>query len=202
MNATIMGDGPRYRVARAAAGPRVYLRPPTLRDRDEVLAMNRLSARLYKGLAAPMTSARVFGAYVRRCRRPDYLGLLVCRRDDRAIVGCVNLSQIVRGGFQSAYMGYQVFAPFANQRYMTEALALVLRLVFRTLRLHRVEANIQPGNGPSIALVRRAGFRQEGFSPRYLKVAGRWRDHERWAITVEDWKALASRAAGPARRHR
>jgi ribosomal-protein-alanine N-acetyltransferase len=68
--------------------------------------------------------------------------------------------------------------------------------VFRDLRLHRVEANIQPHNAPSIALVRRAGFTREGYSPRYLKVAGRWRDHERWALTVETWKALQAKRRG------
>ena len=50
-------------------------------------------------------------------------------------------------------------------------------------------ANIQPGNKPSIALVKKAGFTREGFSRRYLKVCGRWRDHERWAILQEDWLA-------------
>ena len=70
---------------------------------------------------------------------------------------------------------------------MREWLCLVLKRAFRELRLHRVEANIQPGNTASLALVRRLGFRREGFSPRYLKVAGRWRDHERWALLAEEF---------------
>jgi ribosomal-protein-alanine N-acetyltransferase len=70
---------------------------------------------------------------------------------------------------------------------MREGLELLLRYVFRTMRLHRVEANIQPENAASVALMCGAGFRLEGHSPRYLKIGGRWRDHDRWAITREDW---------------
>ena len=172
---------------RLARGPRVYLRAPTLRDREEFLALSRASVSFYRGLASSPSTPRAFTAYVERSRRPDYVGILVCRREDDRIVGCVNLSQIVRGTFQSAYMGYQVFAPFARQRYMTDAMPLVLRVIFQQLRLHRVEANVQPTNTASIAVVRRAGFVKEGYSQRYLKISGRWRDHERWAITAELW---------------
>ena len=169
---------------------RVYLRAPSLRDADEFLELNRRSAVHFRGVAAPMTSRHQFSAYVRRSRTPEFAALLLCRREDDAIVGNVNLGQIVRGVFQSAYMGYQIFAPFANQGYMTAAMPLVLRFVFGTLKLHRVEANIQPTNAASLAVVRRAGFKKEGYSPRYLKIGGRWRDHERWTMTVEDWKVL------------
>ena len=72
---------------------------------------------------------------------------------------------------------------------MREGIDLVLRHAFLTLRLHRIEANIQPGNHASVALAQGAGFRREGFSPRYLKIGGRWRDHERWAILVDDWRS-------------
>jgi ribosomal-protein-alanine N-acetyltransferase len=65
---------------------------------------------------------------------------------------------------------------------------LALHYAFVRLKLHRLEANIQPGNQPSLALVTRLGFQREGFSPRYLKIAGRWRDHERWALLAEDWR--------------
>jgi [ribosomal protein S5]-alanine N-acetyltransferase len=122
-----------------------------------------------------------------RTTGPNRHRLLVCRRVDGAIVGVVNVSEIVRAAFQSAYLGYYAFRPHAGQGYMTEGLALVLRHAFRSLGLHRLEANIQPGNDPSRKLVRRLGFRKEGFSPRYLKIGGRWRDHERWAIVRETW---------------
>lgn len=156
-----------------------------------MLLRNAASARLYRGLATPMRTAMQFSAYLARCDRDDYEGLLVCRVSDDAIVGAFNLSQIVRGAFQSAYMGYQVFAPFQRQGYMSAAMPLVLRHAFRTLKLHRVEANIQPENRASLRLVRRVGFRKEGYSPRYLKIARRWRDHERWALLSEEWRRAA-----------
>jgi ribosomal-protein-alanine N-acetyltransferase len=71
---------------------------------------------------------------------------------------------------------------FAGTGLMTEALRAAVGYAFNELGLHRLEANIQPGNTASIALVRRLGFRQEGFSPRYLRINGEWRDHERWAL--------------------
>jgi ribosomal-protein-alanine N-acetyltransferase len=71
---------------------------------------------------------------------------------------------------------------------MSEAVRLVVDHGFRKLKLHRLEANIQPANTDSIALVKRLGFKREGYSPRYLKIGGRWQDHERWAVLREDWK--------------
>jgi ribosomal-protein-alanine N-acetyltransferase len=79
---------------------------------------------------------------------------------------------------------------------MTDALKLMLRHAFGKLKLHRLEANIQPGNAASIALVRRAGFVREGFSRKYLKIGGKWRDHERWAIIAEDWQAKTRKSRG------
>jgi len=64
---------------------------------------------------------------------------------------------------------------------------LVLAKAFRKLKLHRLEANIQPANHASRRLVKRLGFTREGLSPRYLKIAGRWRDHERWALLSDEW---------------
>lgn len=125
---------------------------------------------------------------VRGERRDDARRFEIRRAGDGAVVGSIEISRIARGNFQSAYLGYAILPGHRGQGYMTEALQLALRHAFRALRLHRVEANVEPGNEPSLALVRRAGFTREGFSRRYLKIGGRWRDHERWALLAEDWR--------------
>jgi ribosomal-protein-alanine N-acetyltransferase len=168
-------------------GKRVHLREPEASDRDEFVRLARASRALHRPwVYAPETPAQ-FDAYLNRSRMPTERCLLVVRSEDEAIVGVYNFSQIARGFFQSAYLGYYAFAPTAGSGLMAEGLELALGYAFRELKLHRVEANIQPGNERSKQLVERAGFRLEGFSPRYLKIGGRWRDHERWAITKEDF---------------
>ena len=181
--------------ATVITGERVFLRAPTTRDLAEFIALNRASARFHRGLVSPPAQPEQYAAFLKRCRRADCACFLICRREDSAIVGSINLSQIFRGGFQNAYLGYHVGGPYAGQGYLTDALRLVLRYAFEDLKLHRLEANIQPENVASLALVRRAGFVREGFSRRYLKVCGRWRDHERWAIIAEDWKSRNSKRA-------
>ncbi len=172
-----------------ATGATVYIRRPTTADRDEFIRLNRVSVHFYRGLVAPIATPSQFAKYIERCQRADFEGFLVCKKQDDTIVGWMNLSQIFMSGFKSCYLGYQVGAPFAGQGYMTEAIQLVMKYAFEKLKLHRLEANIQPGNDPSIALVKRAGFTREGYSRKYLKIGGRWRDHERWAIVVEDCRA-------------
>ena len=166
----------------------VYLRPPTARDRDALIDAYRRSAKLHRPWLSGPRDAAAFARYLKHVRQPTHASFLIRRVEDDAIVGVMNLNEIVRGVFHSAYLGYCAFAPFDGQGYMTEAMALLLRHAFTKMKLHRIEANVQPGNARSIALVKRCGFRLEGYSPRYLKIAGRWRDHERWAITVEDWR--------------
>jgi ribosomal-protein-alanine N-acetyltransferase len=169
-------------------GRRVYLRAPRPSDRDEFLGLVRASRELHRPWVYAPETARQFAAHVARCSNPAERCFLVCRRSDEAIAGTYNVSQISRGFFESAYLGYYAFAPSAGDGLMAEGLQLVLRHCFRRLKLHRLEANIQPDNERSKRLVERAGFRYEGYSPRYLKIGGRWRDHERWAITREDWE--------------
>ena len=178
-------------------GRRVAIREALASDTDEFVALMRTSRSFHAPWSFPPRDPVTFDALLRRARRDDFSVLLVTRRSDRRIVGFFSLSQIFRGSFQNAHLGYAVGAPFAGRGYMAEGLELVLRHAFGWLGLHRVEANIQPGNGASIALVRRSGFRNEGFSPRYLKIDGQWRDHERWAILAEDFESERSGRAGP-----
>jgi ribosomal-protein-alanine N-acetyltransferase len=174
---------------------RVYLRAPAPSDRDEFLTLMRASRAFHRPWATAPTDDDRFAAYLADSRRSDFEAMLVCRTEDDAILGFFNLSQIVRRSMQSAYLGYAVGKPFAGHGYMREGLELVVRNAFITMRLHRVEANIQPDNHASIALARGAGFRREGFSPRYLKIGGRWRDHERWALLADDWRARGEAAS-------
>lgn len=164
--------------------PRVIVRRMTARDEDEFLELVRVSADLHHPWISLPATREEFRAYLGRYDDPQSAeGLLVCVRQTGAIAGNININSIIRGRFQCGSLGYAAFAPTARQGYMSDGLGLVLRYAFEELRLHRLEANIQPGNHASRRLVERHGFRYEGYSPEMLFIDGAWRDHERWAIT-------------------
>jgi [ribosomal protein S5]-alanine N-acetyltransferase len=171
---------------------RVYLRVLARADRDEFLALARESRELHRPWTYPPERPDQFDDLFARSRRDDFVCLLACVHANHEIAGVFTVSQIVRGAFQSAYLGYYAHARYSRQGLMREAMEQVLDHSFGPLALHRLEANIQPGNQPSIALARGSGFRLEGFSPRYLLIGGQWRDHERYAITVDERAAQKS----------
>ncbi len=161
---------------------RVTVRQPVLADgRAFISAVARSHALHRHWVNAPKTRAE-FQAYLARMAQPGHLPFLVCERSTGALVGVINISNMVGGLFRSGYLGYYAFTGHERQGYMREGLQGVIRHAFRRLKLHRLEANIQPDNLASIALVASCGFAKEGYSPRYLKIGGRWRDHERWAV--------------------
>jgi ribosomal-protein-alanine N-acetyltransferase len=109
------------------------------------------------------------------------------RTTARELAGVINVSAIVRGAFHNAYLGFYALAPHQGRGLMREGLRAVITCSFVEQELHRLEANVQPKNLRSSSLVRSLGFRLEGHSPRYLKIAGAWRDHDRYALTSEEW---------------
>lgn len=172
-----------------ALGTNTYLRKPHHRDADEFVERVVTSRDHLEPFVYGPTTESGFRTWLARGERADSEQFLIARRSDNAIAGFVNLNNIVRGSLQSAAAGWAAFLPYAGAGHMTEGLELVLEVAFTQLGLHRVEANIQPANARSRMLAVRCGFRLEGFSPRFLKVGDHWRDHERWAIIVDDWRS-------------
>ncbi|MFB7559426.1 GNAT family N-acetyltransferase [Streptomyces brevispora] len=175
-----------------AEGPRTAIRPFALADADEFTARARESRELHRPWLFPPADPDTYAAYATALiEDPTRAGFLVCERNGGedaaggAIAGFININNIVIGGFRCGALGYGAFAHATGRGLMGEGLDLVLRHAFGPLGLHRLEANVQPANEASLALVRRAGFRLEGFSPDFLLIDGAWRDHERWAITAD-----------------
>ncbi len=166
---------------RARGDELVTLRRPEARDgaafvRAALRSRDRLSPWVF-----PAETIDAFDAMVARIN-PTYAPSLLIENATGEIVGAFNVSEIVRGNFLSAYLGYYVFDPFEGKGLMARGLASLIGFAFDDLGLHRLEANVQPANTRSVELVRRAGFEREGFSKEYLFIAGAWRDHERWAM--------------------
>jgi ribosomal-protein-alanine N-acetyltransferase len=168
---------------------RVTIRSVRIEDGEELIAANLASIGLHEPWVYPCRDRVSFLGYLARCDGDGTMGFVARERETGRIVGIVNLNEIVRGFFQSAYMGYYGVAGMTGRGLMREAVGLVVSRAFQELGLHRIEANIQPGNEPSRALVKGLGFRLEGYSPRYLKIGGDWRDHERWAVLAEEWQS-------------
>ena len=177
-------------------GERVFLRWPAEQDRVEFLALVKKS----RAFLRPWEPRRVdpggrerFDRMLRPRGGSRHEKFLLCRKEDGAILGAFSLNDITRGALHSAYLGCWIGAEHARRGFMTEGVRLALRRAFRVLRLHRVEANFLPKNRASRAMAQRAGFRREGYSLRYLKIAGRWQDHERWALLVDEWRPAEKR---------
>ena len=168
-------------------GEEVLIRPGSLEDEEVFLAAVARSRKLHHPWVQAPSTAEGFRDYLMKRQDPRGAAFFIWTQQPGGLVGVVNLDEIVRGCFLSAYLGYYAFVPYAGRGLMRAGLSQVVTHAFKAMKLHRLEANIQPGNARSKALVKRLGFRREGVSPRYLKINGRWRDHERWAILAEDW---------------
>ena len=157
-------------------------------DADELIALNLESIDYHEPWETAFKDRAAFDRWFEHSLTGAHVFLIARERATNEVVGVINFNEIVMGALRGAYCGYWGYPRTGRRGLMTEALREAVRFAFQELGLHRIEANIQPGNARSIALARRAGFTKEGFSPRYLFLSGAWRDHERWAILADDSK--------------
>lgn len=176
-------------------GRGVWLRPPQTSDYGPWAELRALSrAHLVPWEPAWPRDDLTKSAYRRRIKHyqreaRDDLGyaFLVFETDSDRLIGGLTLSNVRRGVTQSAMLGYWLGVPHVGRGHMTAAVRAVLPHAFEPLRLHRIEAAVQPVNARSVGVLRRTGFVEEGLARRYLKINGSWQDHLLFAILAEDW---------------
>jgi ribosomal-protein-alanine N-acetyltransferase len=164
----------------------IAINPVTRSDAAELIQANIDSRDYHAPWTRPFTDMEGFESWFGQLITGPNFSLVAREESSGSVVGVLNISQIVSGVFRSAYLGYYGMVAHSRRGLMTQALRLSTAYAFSELGLHRLEANIQPANAASIALVRRVGFRKEGFSRRYLMIGGEWCDHERWALLADD----------------
>jgi ribosomal-protein-alanine N-acetyltransferase len=167
--------------------PALELSLPTIQDCPEFLEQVKRSRDFHASWVALPADEKQYREYLYKAEQDNQCALFLRLKSTHQMIGVFNISEIVRGCFQSAYLGFYVFDGYQRQGFMTRGLLQLLEFAFTILNLHRLEANIQPSNLASIALVKKAGFKHEGYSERYLFIDGVWRDHERFAITKESF---------------
>ncbi len=118
-----------------------------------------------------------------------YALAIVDRLAGDRLIGRIALSNVVRGPWQNATMGYWVDLAANGRGHATDAVQLVCQFAFEHAGLHRVQPAIMPRNTRSRRVVEKVGFRHEGTAVRYLKIAGIWEDHDIYALTREEWPA-------------
>jgi ribosomal-protein-alanine N-acetyltransferase len=126
------------------------------------------------------------GAWERQRQFDSAYGFGMFLRDG-TLVGEVSLGSVLRGPFQSAFIGYWVDPAHAGLGYTPEGVAVLIRYGFENLGLHRMEAAIVPRNDKSRRVAAKLGLRDEGVAVRFLQIQGVWEDHVRYAITREEW---------------
>ena len=167
----------------------VHIRHLKASDEKNFMANIRRSRELHRSWVQVPTSAKAFQRYVQEMNTADDQAYVAIRTDTQEMVGVVELQDIFRGDFQNAYLIYYGFAEQLRQGFIQNAVEQVIAKAFGQMKLHRLEANVQPDNLASIALLKACGFEKEGLSPKFLRKNGEWRDHERWALLNDRYAA-------------
>jgi len=176
-------------------GAKVYLRPPQSGDWRawaELRAASRAflepwEPRWAEGALTRAAFRRRLRRQAREARGDTGYSFFILRRQDDALVGGINLSNVQRGVAMSCSVGYWVGMEYARQGLMGDAVEALLPFVFKKLALHRLEAACLPSNLASEGLLRKLGFQREGYARRYLRINGEWQDHLLFALLAEDY---------------
>ncbi|MEQ8442521.1 MAG: GNAT family protein [Alphaproteobacteria bacterium] len=179
---------------RKYCGPRVYLRLPQIGDERAWIDV-RSNSKTFLEPWEPAWSRDALSpaAFRRRLRRVEEekqsgigYAFFMFRNEDDALLGGITLANVRRGVVESANVGYWTGAAHTRQGYMAEGLQIALDYAFRKLALHRVEAACLIHNEASRNLLLKSGFQAEGRARKYLRIAGRWQDHDTFAILRTD----------------
>lgn len=162
---------------------KLFIRELQAADVHNFIKTMQNSIDVHKEWVNPPKSIGEFNNYLAKFTDDkNYCFLMFSELSPNKILGVVNVTQIVRGVFQNAFLSYYVTNFGYRQKIMTQGLQLAMDKCFNELKLHRLEANIQPDNYSSIKLIERVGFALEGYSKDYLFINGKWRDHKRYAL--------------------
>lgn len=172
----------------------IVLRPPRMADYDSWVRLRRES-REFLTPWEPIWPADDLTRAAYRCRVKRYVrdiredagyAFFLFNAKTGRLAGGLTLSNIRRGAAQTAALGYWIGLPFARHGMMTAAVRAVLPFGFESLKLHRIEAACLPSNEPSLRLLRKTGFTEEGFARGYLRINGVWQDHVLFAMLAGD----------------
>jgi ribosomal-protein-alanine N-acetyltransferase len=178
-------------------GARVSLRPPGDADWEEWAQVRARNYDHLKPFEPRWPDDCLTKAFFRR-RLSRQLGdwredrgycFLIFAKEENRLAGGININNVCRGAAHFASLGYWLAADCQGRGYMHESISLILAYGFGGLRLHRFNASCIPHNAKSRAVLERAGFREEGFAPKYLQIDGAWQDHVLYGLPREDWES-------------
>lgn len=170
----------------ALQGERVYLREPEIGDFDEWADLRQRS-RAYLEKWEPTWASDEFSRfafrhririYAQRARDDEGFAFFIFDKQSNQLLGGLTLSHVRRGVSQSATLGYWIGEQHAGKGLMKDALRTLLGVAGQRFGFHRLEAACLPHNERSSHLLLKCGFELEGFAKSYVKIAGRWEDHQ------------------------
>ena len=175
-------------------GEKIYLRFFELSDSQALLDLNLKNKDFFENYVV----TRLEDFYTLKSREDGIREGIKNRNEDRAysfgifekdkegLIGSISLNEVLRGAFQSCYIGYYLDENHNGKGYMTEAITLVVSFAFKRLNLHRIEAGVMPRNIKSMRALEKVGFHKEGLAIKVAKIKGIWEDHQILAIISND----------------